>query len=125
VKRLSSIAIFVLVFSFPAFSKQDQLPASDKYPLQAHIVSIETEQQQHLTDGAAQIHTRRLMKTEIAGKTYMLALTNSGLEPHALQHRLPLDTGFYPARRTKKGFEVEFRDGDKIRHEELDIVLQE
>ena len=116
---------FLLAVSPPGLAQQAQLPLSGKYPLRAHIVSVETEQQQNLTNGHDEISTRRLMKTEIDGKTYGLALSQPPVEERAFQHRMPLNAGFYPARRTKHGFEFEYKDGDKVRHEELRIVFQE
>jgi hypothetical protein len=105
-----------------AFPQQDQLPVSDKYPLRAHMVSVEIEQQQHLTNGSGEISTRRLMTTEIADKTYLLVVSAPPVQERSFQHRTWLSTGFYPARRTKHGFDLEYRDGDKVRHEELRIM---
>jgi hypothetical protein len=117
---------FILLFAGvtqAAFSQQSQPPVSSKYPLRAHIVSVEIEQQQN--HGSGEISTRRLMKTEIEGKTYILVADPPPLEERAFEHRTPLNTGFYPARRTKHGFEFEYNDGEKVRHEELHIMLKE
>lgn len=118
------IILFVAVLP-AAFARQDEPPVSSKYPLRAHIVSIETEQQQKLTNGTGETSTRRLMKAEIDGKTYVLAVSAPPLDERPFEHRASLNTGFYPARRTKHGFEFEYRDGDKVRHEELRITFQE
>lgn len=115
--------LFILLSTAPfALSQQAQPQVSDKYPLQAHIVSVETEQQQ--SHGSGEISTRRLMKTEIEGKTYILSVDKPPVEERAFEHRTSLPNGFYPARRTKHGFEFEYNDAGKIRHEELKIVFQ-
>lgn len=120
-KRLS--LIFWLTFPLVALSQQAQLPRSSKYPLQAHIVSLETEL--HENHASGDISTRQLMKTEIEGKTYILVADKPPVEERPFEHRTSLPTGFYPARRTKHGFEFEYSDGDKVRHEELRITLKE
>ena len=116
-----------LLFAVPsvAFSQQTQLPVSGKYPLHAHIVSVEIEQQQHLTNGTRERTTSHLMKAEIDGKTYRLAENMPLRQKRLCQHRTWSDVGLYPARRTKHGFKFEYRDGDNIRHEELNIVSVE
>ena len=113
-----AIAAFAALAALPAFGQQ--LPVSDKYPLQAHIVSVEMEQQQLITDGTGGTSTWHLMKAEINGKTYGLSVY---VRP--FQHRNWLHTGFYPVRQTKHGFEFEYMDGGKLRHEELHIVSEE
>lgn len=120
------LGLFLLVaLPSAASSQQAQLPVSNKYPLEAHIVSVEIEQQQHLTNGSGEISTRRLMKTEVDGKTYLLVANPPPLDKRPFEHRTWLNTGVYPARRTKRGFEVEYKDGDKVRHEELQIMSQD
>lgn len=116
--------LFILLSTPPsiALAQQDQPQVSNKYPLRAHIVSVETEQQQN--HGSGEISTRRLMKTEIEGKTYILAVDKPPVEERPFEHRTWLPAGFYPARRTKHGFELEYSDSGKIRHEELKIVFQ-
>jgi hypothetical protein len=117
----------LLLFAVPsiAFSQQAQLPVSAKYPLQAHIVSVEMEQEQNLTNGTGKTSTSHLVKAEIDGKTYRLAVDPVRLQQRPFQHRTWLQPGFYPARRAKHGFEFEYSDGDKARHEELRIVSEE
>ena len=120
-KRLSLILWSTVPLA--AFSQQGQLPPSSKYPLQAHIVSLETEQ--HENHASGDISTRQLMKTEIEGKTYILVADKPPVEERPFEHRASLPTGFYRVRRTKHGFEFEYTDGDKVRHEELRIILKE
>ena len=117
----------ILLFAVASvtFSQQTQLPVSGRYPLQAHIVSVEIEQQQHLTNSTGEITTSHLMKAEIDGKTYLLAENLHLRQKRLFEHRTWLDVGFYPVRRTKHGFEFEYMEGDKLRHEELNIVSVE
>ena len=118
----------ILLLAVPslAFSQQDQqLPVSNKYPLQAHIVSVETVQQQNLTNGTGDTSESHLVKAEIDGKTYRLSVKLPRLEKRPFQHRTWLQPGLYPARRTTHGFEFEYQDGDKVRHEELRIATEE
>jgi hypothetical protein len=119
------LSLFLLLAMPPlAATAQDvQLPVSAKYPLQAHIVSIEMEQQENHSSG--EISTRRLMKTEVDGKTYLLVATPPPLDKRPFERRTWLNTGLYPARRTKHGFEFEYKDGDKVRHEELHISSED
>jgi hypothetical protein len=118
-----SIAVVTAVLALPAIAQQ--LPVSSKYPLQAHIVSVEIEQQQHLTNSDGESTTSHLIKADISGKTYRLAEDSGLRQKRPFHHRTWLDTGFYPARRTKHGFEFEYLDGDNVRHEELNIVSVE
>ena len=118
-----AIAIFTALLVLPAFGQQP--PVSNKYPLQAHIVSVEIKQQQHLTNGTGETSTSHLVKAEIDGKTYRLAENLPLRQKRLFEHRTWLDAGFYPVRRTKHGFDVEYRDGDNVRHEELNIVSVE
>jgi hypothetical protein len=112
-------ALAGMVFLSSAANGQ-QLQVSEKYPLQAHIVSVEMEQQQHFQDGTGGTSTWHLMKAEIDGKTYGLAVL-----AQPFRHRNWLHTGFYPVRQTKRGFEFEYMDGGKLRHEELRIVSEQ
>jgi len=118
----------ILLFAAPfaAFAQQPDLPVSDKFPLQAHIVSVETEQrQQDLTNGTGKTSEVHLVKAEIDGKTYRLTVKLPRLDQRPFQHRTWLQPGVYPARRTTHGFEFEYKDGDKVRHEELRIATEE
>jgi hypothetical protein len=124
VKWLLPIVVLIAVVS-PAFPQEPQLPVSSKYPLQANIVSVETQQRQDLTNGTGETSTTHLVKAEIAGKTYRLSVKLSLHQKRPFQHRSWLQPGLYPARRTSGGFEFEYRDGDKVRHEELRIVSVE
>ena len=127
VEKIVKWLFLILAFAAPAaaFPQQTKLPVSSKYPLQAHIVSVEIEQKQHLSDGSGEISESHLMKAEIDGKTYGLAVPDNLLKKRPFEHRTWLETGFYPARRIKHGFEFEYMDGDKVRHEELQILFQE
>lgn len=113
-----AIAVFAALAALPAFGQQ--LQVSDKYPLRAHIVSVEMEQRQHMYQGTGGTSTWQLMKAEINGRTYGLAPPTG-----RFQHRNWLHIGFYPVRQTKHGFEFEYMDGNKVRHEELRIVSEE
>jgi hypothetical protein len=117
----------ILLFAMPvaAFAQQPDLPVSEKYPLHAHVVSVETQQQQNLTNGTGEISQVHLVKAEIDGKTYRLTVKLPRREKRPFQHRAWLQPGAYPARRTDHGFDFEYRDGDKIRHEELRIATEE
>jgi hypothetical protein len=118
----------ILLFAVPAiaFPQQDQPAVSDKYPLQAHIVSVETvERQQNLTNGTGEASTSHLVKAEIEGKTYRLTINLPRRDKRPFQHRTWLQPGLYSARRTSHGFEFQYRDGDKVRHEELRIATEE
>jgi hypothetical protein len=108
-----------------AFAQQPQLPVSKKFPLQANIVSVETQQQQDLTNGTGETSTTHLVKAEIGGKTYRLSIKLPLRQKRPFQHHTWLQPGLYPARRTTHGFEFEYQDGDKVRHEELHIVTVE
>lgn len=121
-KRFATAA-FSILLAWAAFGQE--VPVSKKYPLEAHIVSVEIEQQQHLTNGTGEFTTSHVMKAEIDGKTYRLAEDLLLRQKRPFQHRTWLDTGFYPARRTKHGFEFEYRDAGSVRHEELNIVSVE
>jgi hypothetical protein len=117
--------ILIFCFAVPSllFAQSDQPAVSAKYPLEAHIVSVETVQQQnHGTGDTSESH---LVKAEIGGKSYRLTVKQSRLEKRPFQHRVWLQPGVYPARRTDHGFEFEFKDGDKLRHEELRIATEE
>jgi hypothetical protein len=116
----------ILVFSsaLAAFA-QPQLPVSKNFPLQANIVSVETQQQQDLTNGTGETSTTHLVKAEIGGKTYRLSIKLPLRQKRPFQHHTWLQPGLYPARRTTHGFEFEYQDGDKVRHEELHIVTVE
>jgi hypothetical protein len=120
---LPLVLFFAVVFS--GFAQQPQLPVSKKYPLQAQIVSVETEQQQNLTNGNGETSITHLVKAEIDGKTYRLSIKLSLRQKRPFQHHTWLQPGFYPAHKTEHGFEFEYQDGDKIRHEELHIVSVE
>ena len=117
----------ILSFAMPvaAVAQQPDLPVSGKYPLHAHIVSVETQQQQNLTNGTGEISQVHLVKAEIDGKTYRLTVKLPRIDKRPFQHRTWLQPGAYPARRTDHGFDFEYRDGDKIRHEELRIATEE
>jgi hypothetical protein len=117
----------ILVFSsaLAAFAQQPQLPVSKNFPLQANIVSVETQQQQDLTNGTGETSTTHLVKAEIGGKTYRLSIKLPLRQKRPFQHHTWLQPGLYPARRTTHGFEFEYQDGDKVRHEELHIVTVE
>jgi len=120
---LGSILLFACGVS--AFAQQPQLPVSKKFPLQANIVSVETQQQQDLTNGTGETSTTHLVKAEIGGKTYRLSIKLPLRQKRPFQHHTWLQPGLYPARRTTHGFEFEYQDGDKVRHEELHIVTVE
>jgi len=120
---LASIVLFSSAFS--VFAQQPQLPVSKKFPLQANIVSVETQQQQDLTNGTGETSTTHLVKAEIGGKTYRLSIKLPLRQKRPFQHHTWLQPGLYPARRTTHGFEFEYQDGDKVRHEELHIVTVE
>ena len=120
---LASILVFSSTLS--AFAQQPQLPVSKKFPLQANIVSVETQQQQDLTNGTGETSTTHLVKAEIGGKTYRLSIKLPLRQKRPFQHHTWLQPGLYPARRTTHGFEFEYQDGDKVRHEELHIVTVE
>jgi hypothetical protein len=119
---LLSIVPFALL---AALAQEPPLPVSDKFPLPAHIVSVETQQQQDLTNGTGETSTTHLVKAEIEGKTYRLSVKLALSQKRPFQHRMWLRPGVYPARRTAHGFEFEYRDGEKVRHEELHIVSVE
>jgi len=124
VKWLPLILLFVA--PFVALAQQPELPVSNKFPLQAHIVSVETEeQQQDLTNGSGKTSEVHLVKAEIDGKTYRLSIKLPLHEKRPFQHRTWLQPGAYPARRTTHGFEFEYKDGDKVRNEELRIATEE
>ena len=118
-----AVAVFAAFLPGPAVGQQ--VAISEKYPLQAHIVSVEIEQEQHLTNGTGEITTSHVMRAEIGGKTYRLAERLSLRQKRPFQHRTWLDSGSYPARRTKHGFEFEYKDGERLRHEELNIMSVE
>jgi hypothetical protein len=120
---LASILLFISALS--AFAQQPQLPVSKKFPLQANIVSVETQQQQDLTNGTGETSTTHLVKAEIGGKTYRLSIKLPLRQKRPFQHHTWLQPGLYPARRTTHGFEFEYQDGDNVRHEELHIVTVE
>jgi hypothetical protein len=120
---LASILVFSSALS--AFAQQPQLPVSKNFPLQANIVSVETQQQQDLTNGTGETSTTHLVKAEIGGKTYRLSIKLPLRQKRPFQHHTWLQPGLYPARRTTHGFEFEYQDGDKVRHEELHIVTVE
>ena len=120
---LGSILLFACGVS--AFAQQPQLPVSKKFPLQANIVSVETQQQQDLTNGTGESSTTHLVKAEIGGKTYRLSIKLPLRQKRPFQHHTWLQPGLYPARRTTHGFEFEYQDGDKVSHEELHIVTVE
>jgi hypothetical protein len=122
---MKCVAIAALTILLASAAVGQQVPVSKKYPLQAHIVSVEIEQQQHLTNGTGEFTTSHVMKAEIGGKTYRLAEDLLLRQKRPFQHRTWLDAGFYPARRTKHGFEFEYRDAETVRHEELNIVSVE
>ena len=117
----------ILVFSsaLAAVAQEPQLPVSKSFPLQANIVSVETQQQQDLTNGTGETSTTHLVKAEIGGKTYRLSIKLPLRQKRPFQHHTWLQPGLYPARRTTHGFEFEYQDGDKVRHEELHIVTVE
>ena len=118
--------IVFLIVPARAFAQQPDLPVSNEYPLKAQIVSVETEeQQQDLTNGSGKTSELHLVKAEIEGKTYRLTVKLPLREKRPFQHRSWLQPGSYPARRTTHGFEFEYRDGDKVRHEELRIATEE
>ncbi|MBZ5696198.1 MAG: hypothetical protein LAN36_12660 [Acidobacteriia bacterium] len=120
--KYAAIAVFAVLAGLPAFGQQ--LPVSGKYPLQAHIVSVESQQEQYLQDGTGGTYERHLMRTEINGKVYGLRDDT----PISIRHRAErwLHTGFYPARATKNGFELEYVDvGGKLRHGGFSIVSEE
>ena len=119
--------LLILSSGIPAasFAQQPDLPVSEKYPLKANIVSVETEVQQDLTNSEGKTSELHLVKAEIEGKTYRLAVKLPLREKRPFQHRSWLQPGLYPARRTTHGFEFEYRDGDRIRHEELRIATEE
>jgi hypothetical protein len=124
VKWLYLIVLFAAAFA--AFAQQPDLPVSKKYPLQAHIVSVETEEhQQDLINGSGKTSEVHLVKAEIDGKTYRLTIKLPMRDVRPFQHRTWLQPGTYPARRTTHGFEFEYKDGDKVRHEELRIATEE
>ena len=123
-KWLYLIVLFAAAFA--AFAQQPDLPVSKNYPLQAHIVSVETEEhQQDLTNGSGKTSEVHLVKAEIDGKTYRLTIKLPMRDVRPFQHRTWLQPGTYPARRTTHGFEFEYKDGDKVRHEELRIATEE
>src|ERR1700690_300337 len=105
VKCLLPIVVLIALVS-PAFSQESQLPVSSKYPLQANIVSVETQQRQDLTNGTGETSITHLVRAEIAGKTYRLSVKLSLHQKRPFQHRSWLQPGLYPARRTSGGFEV-------------------
>ena len=117
--------LLLLAGPFGAFAQQADLPVSDKFPLRAQIVSVETVQRQSLTNGTGETSETHLVKAEIDGKTYRLTVKVPRLEKRPFQHRAWLQPGAYPARRTNHGFDFEYRDGDRIRHEELRIATEE
>lgn len=117
----STIAFMLAVAIVPGLFAQ-ALQTSAKYPLTAHIVSVEMEQQAIVINGVGGTSNWHLMKTEIDGKMYGLAA-----EQHPF-HRPPtwLHEGAYPARRTKNGFDLEYIDSrGKVQHEELTIMSEE
>ncbi len=118
-------SVLVLSSALSAFAQQPQLPVSKNFPLQANIVSVETQQQQDLTNGTGETSTTHLVKAEIGGKTYRLSIKLPLRQKRPFQHHMWLQPGLYPARRTTHGFEFEYQDGDKVRHEELHIVTVE
>jgi hypothetical protein len=115
---IASLASFLVM---PAFGQE--LAVSDKYPLRAHIVSVEMQQEQRITDGTGGTSTWHLMKADIDGTTYGLSIA---FRPFSqFRHFNWLERGFYPARHAGCGFEFEYMDGGKIRHEELCIMSEE
>jgi hypothetical protein len=127
VERIVKWLLLILSLGIPvaSFAQQPDLPVSEKYPLKANIVSVETEVQQDLTNSEGKTSELHLVKAEIEGKTYRLAVKLPLREKRPFQHRSWLQPGLYPARRITHGFEFEYRDGDKIRHEELRIATEE
>jgi hypothetical protein len=119
--KSAMIAVLAIFLVMPAFGQE--LAVSDKYPLRAHIVSVEMQQQQTITEGTGGTSTWHLMKADIDGTTYGLSIA---FRPFSqFRHFNWLERGFYPARHAGCGFEFEYMDGGKIRHEELCIMSEE
>jgi|ERR1700675_3386151 len=117
------------------------LKTSSAYPLEAHIIKVETRTGSNGTSGVytdpntgavsggggGGTYTWHLMETIIGDKLYGLSVPGSvTLYGVPVQHRPWLEIGTYPAKRVKNGFEFQYIDNrGKVRHEVLHIESEE
>jgi hypothetical protein len=133
-------AILVLGCAVSAVA-QTQVLVSKDYPLQANIIAVEMRTASSPTQGVSTdsdgnvsggggggTYTWHLMKTVIGDKLYGLAVPLSqfrGPFGIPLGHRAWLEIGSYSAKRVKDGFELQYLDNKKVRHETLLIQSEE
>ena len=106
--------LYVLVLTAVAAAQEPRVATSKKFPMPVHVTAVRMEKSMDvrtthtgvLTGGD---HLWHVMTCEIGGKSY-------GLRGHMLH------TGWYAAKETKRGFEIQFSEDGKLKSKPYRII---
>jgi hypothetical protein len=113
-KILAALALVLLSAGIPVRAND-----SNDYPLHARVIAVDARTA--VSDGDSYI--QHVMKAVIGDHTYGLVVA---FHPFHAEGKEWLEIGEYSARRTKKGFEVQYADRNgKMHHETLLVISEE